>query len=206
MPGSLTRREFLRIAGIGAAATAAGGAVTVTHMLNAAQTGVDTAGRGDGVVPSFCEMCFWKCALLAHVHQGKVWKLVGNPDDPLSNGRLCPRGTGGVGSLYDPDRLRTPLLRVHERGKDAWKPVSWDEALGTIAQRMLAIRSQYGPESVALFNHGTGGGNFKHLLYAFGSPNSVQPSFAQCRGPRDGGFILTFGEGVGSPERYDLAN
>ena len=44
------------------------------------------------------------------LHTGReLWKIEGNPDDPLSRGRLCPRGTGGIGLHYDPDRLRTPL-------------------------------------------------------------------------------------------------
>ncbi len=71
---------------------------------------------------------------------------------------------------------------------------------------MLKIKAEYGPEAVALFSHGIGGTFLKHTLKAFGSPNSAAPSFAQCRGPRDVGFELTFGEAVGSPERTDIRN
>jgi thiosulfate reductase/polysulfide reductase chain A len=57
---------------------------------------VDPGTDGDTVVPSFCELCFWKCGILAHVTTGRVTKIQGNPKDPLSNGMLCPRGAGRV--------------------------------------------------------------------------------------------------------------
>jgi thiosulfate reductase / polysulfide reductase chain A len=69
---------------------------------------------------------------------------------------------------------------------------------------MRAIEARHGPEAVALFSHGIGGNFLKHTLRAFGTPNISAPSFAQCRGPRDVGFQLTFGEDVGSPERTDI--
>ena len=55
-----------------------------------------------------------------------------------------------------------------------------------------------------MFSHGLGGNFLKHTLKAYGAINVAAPSFAQCRGPRDVGFELTFGEGVGSPERTDI--
>jgi thiosulfate reductase/polysulfide reductase chain A len=135
-----------------------------------------------------------------------LWKVEGNPLDPLSNGRLCPRGTGGVGAHYDPDRLKAPLLRKRKRGEEQWVEVTWDEALSYIAEKMQNIKASYGPEAVALFSHGIGGNFFKHTMKAFGTPNIAAPSFAQCRGPRDVGFRLTFGEDVSSPERTDIKN
>jgi thiosulfate reductase/polysulfide reductase chain A len=124
----------------------------------------------------------------------------------LSRGHLCPRGTGGTGLLYDPDRLKKPLIRVEERGSQVFKEIEWDAALDEIAERMLKIRDEYGPEAMALYTHGYGGSWFKHLLKAYGSPNIAAPSYAQCRGPREVGFQLTYGSGVGSPESTDMEN
>jgi thiosulfate reductase/polysulfide reductase chain A len=59
---------------------------------------------------------------------------------------------------------------------------------------------------MAMFSHGLGGKFFKHTLRAFGTPNLAAPSYAQCRGPREVGFGLTFGDEVSSPERTDIAN
>lgn len=199
---ALSRRKFLKISGATIGMAAAGTAVLKGTQL----LGTSTAKTGLETIPTFCDICFWKCGAIAHVKDGKLWKVEGNPDDPLSRGRLCPRGTGGVGAHYDPDRLRSPLIRKSTRGKEEWVEVTWDEAFSYIAGKMQKIKDSYGPEAVALFSHGIGGNFFKHTLKAFGTPNISAPSFAQCRGPRDVGFRLTFGEDVSSPERTDIKN
>ncbi len=198
---SLSRRSFLKIAGAGAVA-AAGAAGGLGACSSAGAAG--PRARGIRTVPTFCDVCFWKCNAIATVRDGELWKIEGNPIDPLSRGRLCPRGTGGVGAHVDPDRLRTPLLRASVRGQERWIEASWDDALGHIAEKMTAIKAAYGPEAMAMFSHGLGGNFLKHTLKAYGAINVAAPSFAQCRGPRDVGFELTFGEGVGSPERTDI--
>ena len=140
-------------------------------------------------MPTFCDICFWKCGAIAYVQDGQLWKIEGNPDDPLSRGRLCPRGTGGVGAHFDPDRLKAPLIRRKRRGEDDWAQVTWDEALGHVAEKHAGDQGRsYGPEAVALFSHGIGGNFLKHTMKAYGTPNIAAPSFAQCRGPRDVGF------------------
>jgi thiosulfate reductase/polysulfide reductase chain A len=198
----LSRRRFLKIAGFGAGAAAlAGGASRGLQAMSRRPAGGETR-----IVPTYCDICFWKCNALAHVRDGRLWKITGHPDDPLSRGRLCPRGTGGIGAHFDPDRLRAPLLRHKKRGEEQWVEVTWDEALGHVADRMQKIKAEHGPEAMALFSHGIGGTFLKHTLKAYGSANIAAPSFAQCRGPRDVGFELTFGEGIGSPERTDIAN
>ena len=76
---------------------------------------------------------------------GQLWKIEGNPDDPLSRGRLCPRGTGGIGAHFDDDRLKAPLIRSRQRGEDVWAQVTWDEALSHIAEKMQAIKAKLRP-------------------------------------------------------------
>ena len=200
----MRRREFIRISSYGLGGASLLGGVT-TNWFNLYGAQLPNPGTdGDRVVPTFCELCFWKCGILAHVKDGRVTKLQGNPKDPLSQGHLCPRGTGGTGLLYDPDRLKKPMIRVDRRGSQEFEEVSWDAALNVVAEKFLKIKEEHGPEAVALFSHGYGGGWMKHLFHAWGSPNIAAPSYAQCRGPRDVGFDLTFGSGVGSPERTDL--
>ena len=153
-----------------------------------------------------CNICFWQCAATLYTENGKPWKVEGNPDDPHCNGRLCTRGTGGIASYSDPDRLRQPLIRVTQNGKQTFKPVSWEKAFEIIAEKMQAISEQHGSDRIALFSHGDGGKHFQRLLQAYGSHAYAHPSFAQCRGPRETAFGLTFGEGVGSPDRTDMTN
>jgi len=199
----LSRRRFLRIgAGVGA------GAAALVARPPAFADLFGPARDGDRIerIPTFCDLCFWKCGAIATTKNGALWKIEGNPEDPLSRGRLCPRGTGGVGAYYDTDRLRAPLVRRQKRGEDEWVAVTWDEALGRIAEGLEKIKAEHGPEALAFFSHGIGGGFLKHTFKAFGTPNLVAPSYAQCRGPREIGFQTTFGHEIGSPERTDIAN
>jgi hypothetical protein len=92
------------------------------------------------VVRSVCEVCFWKCGIQGHAQGDRLIKIQGSPLHPLSNGKLCPRGVGGVGLAHDPDRLVKPLLRVGPRGSEEFKPVSWEEALSFIATKLDDIR------------------------------------------------------------------
>ena len=162
----LSRRRFLKISTATLGATAAASPwQPMWPLANAAQA-AQAAPASVTTIPTFCEMCFWRCGGIAHLRDGKLWKFEGNPLDPQSMGRLCPRGTGAVGAHYDPDRLRQPLMRVGERGKEQWKPVSWDEALNFVAEKMNKIKAEHGPESVALFNHGFGQRFVQHALRA----------------------------------------
>ena len=86
------------------------------------------------------------------------------------------------------------MLRTGKRGEGQFKRISWDEALDFLADKLKTIREQHGPESVAFFPHGIGARFFGTLMKAYGTPNSAEPSFAQCRGPRDVGYSLTFGQ------------
>ncbi|MBT8467960.1 MAG: molybdopterin-dependent oxidoreductase, partial [Deltaproteobacteria bacterium] len=196
---SLSRRRFLEITTAAAGMSAAGGLPAFAHSVLG-------SGQTAGTVPTICDVCFWKCGSVAHLRDGKLWKIVGNDIDPLSEGRLCPRGTGGIGAHYDENRLTAPLIRKRRRGQEEWVEASWEEALQYIAERMLKLKADYGPESMALFTHGIGGKFFKQTMRAYGTPNIAAPSYSQCRGPRDVGFTLTFGEGVSTPERTDIAN
>lgn len=203
----ISRRRFLKLSGftIGAAAAA----TSLSSVVKGAKKVEEKTGKvvkGIQKIPTYCDICFWKCSAIAYVKDGQLWKIEGHPDDPLSKGRLCSRGTGGVGAHYDPNRLRAPLIRKGERGEEKWVEVTWGEALDYIADKMKKIRNQYGPESMALYSHGIGGTFIKKVFSAFGTPNLAAPSFAQCRGPREVGFELTFGDAVGGPERTDIEN
>ena len=200
-----SRRDFIKISAMGAGVLAIskgtfGAIKSLSSPDEAKKLKVDLKRT-----PTYCEVCFWKCAGWVYkTSEGKIWKIIGNDEDQHSNGRFCPRGTGGVGMYYDEDRLKTPLIRVEQRGKQVFREATWDEALEYIAGKMKGISSNYGPESMALFTHGSGSAYFTNFLKAFGSSNVAEPSYAQCRGPRDEAFLATFGEEVYSPEITDI--
>lgn len=195
---TFSRRQFVSLSAALAAYSAVG---PLVHF--GPQATASTLAPGITSTPSFCEICFWKCGIdVWKDGEGKVVSITGNQDHPLSNGRLCPRGTGGYGNLYDPDRIKSPMMR---RG-DKWVAVEWDEALDFIAQKMQAISEKYSPSAMATISHGHGASFLKHLMKAYGASVTSAPSYAQCRGPRDTGFKLTFGAGAGSPETTDMEN
>src|SRR4051812_4574499 len=123
--GRYTRRQFIQMGAAAGGAAVASGLATRWWGLDRAHS-EDPATDGDRVVPTFCELCFWNCGVLAHVKGDRVTKITGNPAHPLSRGRLCPRGAGGTGLLYDPDRLKKPLIRASRRGDDVFQEASWD--------------------------------------------------------------------------------
>lgn len=158
-------------------------------------------------IPTICEVCFWNCAGWTFLDKnGEVQKIKGNADDPHCNGRLCPRGTGGVGLYTDEDRLKRPMMRVGKPGEQKFKEVSWDVALDFIASKMKDIEKKYGRESVALLHHGKTGSHFKYLLKAYGTKNFAKPASSQCLITREAGFAATYGTGISSPEPTDIKN
>jgi len=198
------RRDFIKVSALGLGATVVGMPV-IKSFAKANILPEDNIFARMRRTPTYCEVCFWKCAGWVYKNdQGDIWKITGNDEDLHSNGRFCPRGTGGVGMYSDKDRLKTPLIRTGESGSQTFREASWDEALDLVAKRLKDLSQEHGPECVALFTHGSGGKYFGKFLKAFGSTNIAAPSYAQCRGPREVAFIATFGEGVESPERTDI--
>lgn len=202
------RRDFIKVSALGL-----GGLAMSASAFNILKAAVpqdliskdSDPQKGLRRFPTYCEVCFWKCAGWTYTDEdGRIIKILGNEEDPHCNGRLCPRGTGGIGMYYDKDRLTTPLIREGEPGNQTFRRAGWDEALDLIAAKMIEIKSKYGAEAMALFNHGSSGQHFGHMLKAYGSTNIVAPSYAQCRGPREVGFTATFGASVGSPEPIDI--
>jgi len=171
MTRELTRRDFLKLGGAGLAALAAGSFVPPRVAQAAREAGLVDA-KGDGYIPSMCEMCVWRCGLLAKVKDGRVVKLEGNPEHPHSLGNLCPRGQSGLMNTYDPDRVLSPLIRVGKRGEGKFRKASWEEALDLTASKMLEIKEKYGPEAMVFSStHNLSQVQFENLLYAYGSPN-----------------------------------
>jgi thiosulfate reductase/polysulfide reductase chain A len=197
------RRDFIKISALGFGAAAIG-----TPALRAMANTITKSDKFAELTrtPTYCEVCFWKCAGWVYKNEkGDIQKIIGNDDDQHCNGRFCPRGTGGVGMYYDTDRLTHPLMRVTDaQGNQTYRKASWDEALDFISKKLKTIAEKHGPECVALFSHGSGGKYFGNLLKAYGSNNITAPSYAQCRGPREVAFIATYGEGVDSPEKTDI--
>ncbi|MGH7501130.1 MAG: molybdopterin-dependent oxidoreductase [Longimicrobiales bacterium] len=90
------------------------------------------------LVPTTCFNCESACGLLAYVDKTtlRVRKFEGNPLHPGSRGRNCAKGPATLNQVEDPDRILQPMKRSGARGGGEWQPVSWDEALDAIAERI----------------------------------------------------------------------
>ena len=111
---AISRRGF--VAASGAVALGAGLGATATGC----SSGGDAAKGGDAQkegkwVPTTCNMCFNQCSILAHVVDGKVVELKGNPDSPVGRGHICAKGASGIMQLYDPNRITKPMKRTNPK-------------------------------------------------------------------------------------------
>jgi formate dehydrogenase major subunit len=121
-------------------------------------TGPDKLGRGaavqsarssaltprtstaDAVVKSVCPYCAVGCGQRVFVKDGAVTQIEGDPDSPISRGRLCPKGSASKQLVTSPSRV-TEVLYRRPHGTD-WEPLSLDKAMDMIADRVLATRRE----------------------------------------------------------------
>jgi anaerobic selenocysteine-containing dehydrogenase len=148
----------------------------------------------DGVVKSHCRMCHGGCGVLVYVKDGKAVKIAGDPDCPINHGTLCTKGMASLQLAYHPDRLTHPLRRIGPKGSGQWERISWDEALDSIAEKILHYKDGFGAESIVM-GYGTGREN-EAVIYRFanllGTPNVLTAGHF-CYGPRIATSILTCG-------------
>lgn len=150
----------------------------------------------NGVVRTTCGICLQDCGVLVHLKEGEIIKLEGDPGAPLNMGALCPKALASLEIRNHPDRVRHPLVRKGARGEGKWREVSWDEAIGRIAQEMNSAKDNYGVESVCWLRGAAKGiqdNVFTRLANAFGSPN-ITSAGSVCYHPRITGMRFTVGE------------
>lgn len=141
---------------------------------------VDPSQKGEKkVLFGICGGCMQRdCSTLVHLEDGVVVRIEGNPDAPPNYGTLCPKGNSEIMGLYNPYRVKTPLVRTNpEKGLQVdpmWKEVTWDEALDLVAERLRQVREK-DPRGFVMCE---GWGNRDtilrpHFVKAFGSPNEI---------------------------------
>ena len=157
-------------------------------------------------VKTVCNLCgLCGCGMVVTVQDGRATEVRGDEDHPENRGVLCAKGRAALEILHAPDRLKTPLKRTGRRGEGKWDRISWDEALGLLAERLRQVKERYGPEAVD-FHKGSGhdlcAGDVRPYLHRlanlFGTPNLSSPFFI-CNGPRSLNMFQMTG-GVPAPE------
>ena len=131
-----------------------------TVVVGTSQTAVDAYGAtimgeatGIEVKKSICAICdpTTQCGLDCYVKDGRVVKVEGTLENPQNVGTLCAKGAAQRQWVYHEERVRTPLKRVGPRGSGQMVPISWEEALDTIAGKLQQIKAESGPESVVFY-------------------------------------------------------
>ena len=176
----LSRRRFLQASGaagaLGIGLNKFPGFVTLTE----AKAAPPPAGAGATVITkSICHQCPARCGIDVYTTDGRVHAIYGSSEHPISNGKLCPKGPLGAYILYDPDRFKGPMKRTNpKKGREEdpkFVPISWDEALDTVAGRLNNLRAKGESHRFALlFGRGWGAscaGQLGPFGELYGSPN-----------------------------------
>lgn len=142
------------------------------ERLRAKLPGQDT---GITMHNTFCDICAPgpHCGVTCYVKDGRIIKVEGTEDHPTNHGKLCARGLAARDYVYRKDRVQTPLKRVGEKGSGEFVPISWEEAMEEITEKLSSYKAQSGASSVAFYS----GYNkwyrpfLQRLAYSFGSVN-----------------------------------
>jgi len=221
------RRRFIKGAATTAAAGGAAAALAgcgsygaEEHSLGTDAAGAAQWGREAGEwIPSCCNMCGGQSGILVHVVDGVVDKIEPNQWNPVNytniskeffaeyteefgvagEARICPKGNAGIASLYDPDRIKTPLKRSNpdkSPGADPqWEEISWDQAFDEITPKLQALRDAGEAHKLLWISEDH---SFTHVQADFcklyGTPNYSNHSNV-CDVARKASFTTVMGEG-----------
>ena len=206
MTDGIKRRDFLKVIGAGGAGATMFGCSTerVEKLLPHVIPDEEITPGVATWYTSICGECPSGCGVWVRTREGRVVKVEGNPDHPISSGSLCSRGYSSVQGLYNPDRLPSPM----RRGSDGvLSPIGWDDAEELLAQRLresdnhIFLAGRMGPALTDLvdnFCSAVGGVRREYeglseaplreaTRIAFGRPRVPTYDFAQAR------LIFSFG-------------
>ena len=99
--------------------------------------------------PTVCQICGCNCSLLATIENDRIVSVEGNPQAPHNRGGVCVKGKMSPNILYAPDRIASPLKR--RKDGSGFSPITWDDALSEIAEKLLRIRNDHGAEALTIY-------------------------------------------------------
>ena len=155
----MNRRTFLKIAGMGSISLAAGCSPPEQNLFSLVHAPDDMVTGKATWYASTCRECPAGCGILAKNREGRVIKIEGNPLHPINAGKLCMRGQAALQTIYNPDRIKTPLLRE----KEGWQPISFAKAQAMLkykthdaaqkgSDRIRMLTEVVGKSQLALFS------------------------------------------------------
>jgi len=204
----IKRRDFLKL-GVAAGAAATVGKPVLNAFAEETKAKVMIGELPGEWKPTTCQGCTTWCPAEVFVQDGRAVKVRGNRHSKQNEGNVCARGHLSLQQVYDPDRVKVPMKRTNPkkgRGVDPkFVPISWDEALNTIADKMMDLRNAGEPEKYCLMR-----GRYTYMrdvIYdvmpkVFGSPNNISHSATCAEAEKFGSFYT---EGYWAYRDYDLS-
>ncbi|MCP4377350.1 MAG: molybdopterin-dependent oxidoreductase [bacterium] len=160
--------------------------------------------------PTTCQGCTSWCSIQVLIKDGRAIKVRGNPNSKVNMGNCCSKSHLAIQQLYDPDRLKTPMKRTNpKKGRDqdpGFVPISWDEALETIADKIIELRKAKETHKYMLMR-----GRYTYMrdiIYdrmtkIIGSPNNISHSAICAEAEKFGPYYT---EGEWAYRQYDVRN
>ena len=207
---SLPRRSLLKLGVCVGGLALLGRAPRVLQLRALAESSVRQAGSPGQWLPTTCQGCTSWCAKQVLVVDGRAIKVRGNPHSKVNGKASCPRAHLSLQQVYDPDRVKVPMKRTNpKKGRDEdpqFVPITWDEALDTIADKIMELRENRETHKYMLMR-----GRYSYMrdiLYdrmtkIIGSPNNISHS-ALCAEAEKFGPYYT--EGEWAYRQYDVLN
>jgi len=138
MTDNFSRRDFLKLAGLGAATATilTGCGPASRYVVREPYTKMPeyTYNGQSTFYATTCRECAAACGLVIRTHQGRAIKAEGNPYNPVNLGKTCARGQASLQGLYNPDRIQNP--GQHKRGEKTFTDMDWDAAIGVVGKAL----------------------------------------------------------------------
>ena len=227
---ALTRRQFLTLTGGSASAAILFAACGVPEEELLVESPVrmpeDLVTGRDNWYATLCRQCGTSEGIVVRVMEGRALKIEGNVDYPVNTGKHSARCEAGLQDLYNPDRIRGPMVRAGERGSGQFEEISWTDAIGRLTFHLQNVRDDRGQQGVIVATDPMGGHlglvvsrfakqyGAKYLSYepleSTNLKSAIKTVFDQDRVPdfdiENAQFVLSFGADFlntwGSPVRY----
>jgi formate dehydrogenase alpha subunit len=174
-------------------------------------------GKPERVVATVCGYCGVGCQLDLNVREGQIVRVTARNEAPINGAQLCVKGRYGFDYVHHPDRLKRPevrryLLEGRHRpagGRDELVPVDWETALDLVARKFVEIKSESGPDAIAVLASAKCTNEENYLMQKLArqviGTNNVDHCARLCHASTVAGLALCFGSGAMSNTMEDVA-